>query len=211
VIPILFGCFLALKCWACFAVLVPSFFFCKWYLELHVPYPIPAVVLMCSCASPCGKCFNALTEDTIMDKIDGLKCTTLLRFVQFSFHEHRNTTFVEFEICILCSIYGGLYYLWLYIYYTHETSTDFCCVDFEYHIFISHNCSLCSYFTNTLVLPIVNGPTEGLMLIYVCHIFTFFTGTIWLNLSTSTPIKIHVELVNLCSFLLANKPSYQAI
>ncbi|CAN6247442.1 unnamed protein product [Urochloa humidicola] len=35
------------------------------------------------------------------------------------------------------------------------------------------------FFTNTLILPIVNGPTEGLMLIYLCHFFTFFTGAEW--------------------------------
>ncbi|XP_022881893.1 choline/ethanolaminephosphotransferase 1 isoform X2 [Olea europaea var. sylvestris] len=28
------------------------------------------------------------------------------------------------------------------------------------------------YFTNTLILPAINGPTEGLMLIYVVHFFT---------------------------------------
>ncbi|GFP89506.1 choline/ethanolaminephosphotransferase 1 [Phtheirospermum japonicum] len=35
-----------------------------------------------------------------------------------------------------------------------------------------------SYFTNTLILPVVNGPTEGLMLIYVTHFFTAFVGII---------------------------------
>ena len=40
----------------------------------------------------------------------------------------------------------------------------------------SHFIVLCSFFTNTLILPIVNGPTEGLMLIYLCHFFTFFAG-----------------------------------
>ncbi|KAG2655547.1 hypothetical protein PVAP13_1KG016100 [Panicum virgatum] len=35
------------------------------------------------------------------------------------------------------------------------------------------------FFTNTLILPIVNGPTEGLMLIYLCHFFTFFAGAEW--------------------------------
>ncbi|KAG1361032.1 choline/ethanolaminephosphotransferase 1 [Cocos nucifera] len=35
------------------------------------------------------------------------------------------------------------------------------------------------FFTNTLILPIVNGPTEGLMLIYVCHFLTFFLGAEW--------------------------------
>ncbi|KAL0533971.1 hypothetical protein IC582_028247 [Cucumis melo] len=35
------------------------------------------------------------------------------------------------------------------------------------------------FFTNTLVLPVVNGPTEGLMLIYLCHFFTTFVGAGW--------------------------------
>lgn len=35
------------------------------------------------------------------------------------------------------------------------------------------------FFTNTLILPIINGPTEGLMLIYVCHWLTFFLGAEW--------------------------------
>ncbi|PUZ73758.1 hypothetical protein GQ55_1G013300 [Panicum hallii var. hallii] len=43
----------------------------------------------------------------------------------------------------------------------------------------SHFIVLCSFFTNALILPIVNGPTEGLMLIYLCHFFTFFTGAEW--------------------------------
>ncbi|PNX70801.1 putative CDP-alcohol phosphatidyltransferase class-I family protein, partial [Trifolium pratense] len=36
-----------------------------------------------------------------------------------------------------------------------------------------------SYFTNTLILPVVNGPTEGLMLIYLCHFFTAIVGAEW--------------------------------
>ncbi|KAM0870156.1 hypothetical protein ACQ4PT_040211 [Festuca glaucescens] len=53
------------------------------------------------------------------------------------------------------------------------------------------------YFTNTLVLPIVNGPTEGLMLIYVCHIFTFFTGAEWWaqDFRKSVPLLNWVPLV----------------
>jgi hypothetical protein len=38
------------------------------------------------------------------------------------------------------------------------------------------NFRVASYFTNTLILPVINGPTEGLMLIYVSHLFTFFVG-----------------------------------
>ena len=34
----------------------------------------------------------------------------------------------------------------------------------------------CSFFTNTLILPVVNGPTEGLMLIYLVHCFTGIVG-----------------------------------
>ncbi|KAK6921834.1 CDP-alcohol phosphatidyltransferase, partial [Dillenia turbinata] len=35
------------------------------------------------------------------------------------------------------------------------------------------------YFTNTLILPVLNGPTEGLMLIYMSHFFTAFVGAEW--------------------------------
>ncbi|EEF47638.1 Diacylglycerol Cholinephosphotransferase [Ricinus communis] len=35
------------------------------------------------------------------------------------------------------------------------------------------------FFTNTLILPAVNGPTEGLMLIYVAHFFTALVGAEW--------------------------------
>lgn len=35
------------------------------------------------------------------------------------------------------------------------------------------------FFTNTLILPVINGPTEGLMLIYICHFLTFFLGAEW--------------------------------
>ncbi|XP_050374012.1 choline/ethanolaminephosphotransferase 1 [Argentina anserina] len=35
------------------------------------------------------------------------------------------------------------------------------------------------YFTNTLILPVLNGPTEGLMLIYLTHCFTALVGSEW--------------------------------
>ncbi|KAL9240734.1 hypothetical protein vseg_014919 [Gypsophila vaccaria] len=35
------------------------------------------------------------------------------------------------------------------------------------------------FFTNTLILPVVNGPTEGLMMIYLFHFFTAFVGAQW--------------------------------
>ncbi|KAH7373964.1 hypothetical protein KP509_17G081300 [Ceratopteris richardii] len=35
------------------------------------------------------------------------------------------------------------------------------------------------FFTNTLILPEINGPTEGLMLIYVAHFFTSIVGAGW--------------------------------
>lgn len=35
------------------------------------------------------------------------------------------------------------------------------------------------YFTNSLILPVVNGPTEGLALIYVMHFVTAFLGAQW--------------------------------
>ncbi|XP_054823105.1 choline/ethanolaminephosphotransferase 1-like [Prosopis cineraria] len=35
------------------------------------------------------------------------------------------------------------------------------------------------YFTNCLILPVVNGPTEGLMIIYLLHFFTALVGARW--------------------------------
>ncbi|KAK7392877.1 hypothetical protein VNO78_21327 [Psophocarpus tetragonolobus] len=35
------------------------------------------------------------------------------------------------------------------------------------------------YFTNTLILPVINGPTEGLMIIYLAHFFTAIVGAEW--------------------------------
>ncbi|XP_077216465.1 choline/ethanolaminephosphotransferase 1-like [Tasmannia lanceolata] len=35
------------------------------------------------------------------------------------------------------------------------------------------------FFTNTLILPEINGPTEGLMLIYMCHFLTCLVGAEW--------------------------------
>jgi len=44
-------------------------------------------------------------------------------------------------------------------------------------ILISFKCCFgCSYFTNTLILPVINGPTEGLMIIYFSHFFTAIVG-----------------------------------
>jgi len=43
-------------------------------------------------------------------------------------------------------------------------------------LFIGIYTCVTSFFTNTLILPTINGPTEGLMLIYVSHLFTFLTG-----------------------------------
>uniref|UniRef100_A0A2P2LVJ4 Diacylglycerol Cholinephosphotransferase n=1 Tax=Rhizophora mucronata TaxID=61149 RepID=A0A2P2LVJ4_RHIMU len=35
------------------------------------------------------------------------------------------------------------------------------------------------FFTNTLILPAINGPTEGLMIIYAAHFYTAFVGAEW--------------------------------
>ncbi|KAK8320632.1 hypothetical protein V6Z12_A12G050400 [Gossypium hirsutum] len=35
------------------------------------------------------------------------------------------------------------------------------------------------YFTNALILPVVNGPTEGLALIYGLHFMTTIVGAQW--------------------------------
>ncbi|GJV85488.1 choline/ethanolaminephosphotransferase 1, partial [Tanacetum coccineum] len=54
------------------------------------------------------------------------------------------------------------------------------------------------YFTNTLILPAVNGPTEGLMLIYLAHIFTSIVGSEWWaqDFGTSIPLLSWVPIIN---------------
>ncbi|KVI07416.1 CDP-alcohol phosphatidyltransferase [Cynara cardunculus var. scolymus] len=54
------------------------------------------------------------------------------------------------------------------------------------------------YFTNTLILPAVNGPTEGLMLIYMAHFFTAIVGAEWWaqDIRKSIPLLSWVPLVD---------------
>ncbi|CAK9157350.1 unnamed protein product [Ilex paraguariensis] len=54
------------------------------------------------------------------------------------------------------------------------------------------------YFTNTLILPAVNGPTEGLMLIYLCHFFTAIVGAEWWaqQFGKSVPFLSWVPFIN---------------
>ncbi|KAJ6824278.1 choline/ethanolaminephosphotransferase 1-like isoform X1 [Iris pallida] len=53
------------------------------------------------------------------------------------------------------------------------------------------------FFTKILVLPKINGPTEGLMLIYLCHFLTFFTGAEWWaqDFRKSIPLLSWVPLI----------------
>ncbi|MCO5562570.1 hypothetical protein L7F22_016197 [Adiantum nelumboides] len=48
----------------------------------------------------------------------------------------------------------------------------------------------CSFFTNSLILPEINGPTEGLMLIYVAHFFTAIVGPSWWRLKMGDVARI---------------------
>ncbi|XP_052185095.1 choline/ethanolaminephosphotransferase 1-like isoform X3 [Diospyros lotus] len=54
------------------------------------------------------------------------------------------------------------------------------------------------FFTNTLILPAINGPTEGLMLIYLSHFFTAIVGSEWWaqHLGKSLPFLSWVPLVS---------------
>ena len=52
---------------------------------------------------------------------------------------------------------------------------------------------LFSYFTNTLILPAINGPTEGLMLIYLCHFFTAIVGKVQLLVNLLHVFKIRIR------------------
>ncbi|KAL0430052.1 UNVERIFIED_CONTAM: Choline/ethanolaminephosphotransferase 2 [Sesamum radiatum] len=53
---------------------------------------------------------------------------------------------------------GSTFWFWVI------SAVPFYCATWEY------------YFTKTLILPVVNGPTEGLMLIYMIHFFTAIVG-----------------------------------
>ncbi|CAN0876688.1 Choline/ethanolaminephosphotransferase 1 [Linum grandiflorum] len=63
-----------------------------------------------------------------------------------------------------------------------------------------------SYFTNTLILPVVNGPTEGLMLIYLAHFFTAIVGAEWWaqHFGQSLPIVSWVPF-------LSDIPTFKAV
>ncbi|KAI3970945.1 hypothetical protein MKX01_024592 [Papaver californicum] len=54
------------------------------------------------------------------------------------------------------------------------------------------------FFTNILILPVVNGPTEGLMLIYVAHLFTFLVGAEWWSqqLGVSIPLLSWIPFIS---------------
>ncbi|KAI3467176.1 hypothetical protein Pfo_023839 [Paulownia fortunei] len=54
------------------------------------------------------------------------------------------------------------------------------------------------YFTNTLILPAINGPTEGLMLIYMIHFFTAIVGAEWWaqQFGKSIPFLSWVPFIN---------------
>ncbi|KAI5080384.1 hypothetical protein GOP47_0005863 [Adiantum capillus-veneris] len=50
------------------------------------------------------------------------------------------------------------------------------------------------FFTNTLILPEINGPTEGLMLIYLAHFFTAIVGPGWWSLKMGDVARIFAGL-----------------
>ncbi|XP_057814432.1 choline/ethanolaminephosphotransferase 1 [Cryptomeria japonica] len=61
------------------------------------------------------------------------------------------------------SIMSGRHTIWFWV----IAAVPFYCATWE------------SFFTNTLILPEINGPTEGLMLIYSVHFVTSFIGSEW--------------------------------
>ncbi|XP_057421733.1 choline/ethanolaminephosphotransferase 1-like [Lotus japonicus] len=63
-----------------------------------------------------------------------------------------------------------------------------------------------NYFTHTLTLPVVNGPTEGLMLIYLAHFFTAIVGAEWW-------VQLFGKSLPFLNWLpfLADIPTYRAV
>ncbi|KAL4555642.1 hypothetical protein LXL04_038267 [Taraxacum kok-saghyz] len=64
--------------------------------------------------------------------------------------------------------------LLLFLYQLEALASGNTCYVWKKYILTCHVCS--SYFTNTIILRVVNGPTEGLMLIYMAHFFTAIVG-----------------------------------
>ncbi|KAI9085721.1 hypothetical protein K1719_032327 [Acacia pycnantha] len=62
------------------------------------------------------------------------------------------------------------------------------------------------YFTNCLVLPVVNGPTEGLMIIYLLHFFTAIVGAQW----WAQPLGNSIPFLSWLPFL-GGIPTYRAV
>ncbi|GAB2280134.1 Cholinephosphotransferase 1 [Dionaea muscipula] len=62
------------------------------------------------------------------------------------------------------------------------------------------------FFTNTLILPVINGPTEGLMLIYLSHFFTAIVGSDWWaqQFGSSLPFLSWIPYLN-------GIPTYQVV
>lgn len=58
------------------------------------------------------------------------------------------------------------------------------------------------FFTNTLILPEINGPTEGLMLIYMAHFFTAFVGPAWWNLKVGDIVRFSTSFPFLADLVL---------
>eukprot|EP00250_Pteridium_aquilinum_P007716 c17384_g1_i1 orf=339-1508(-) len=74
------------------------------------------------------------------------------------------------------------------------------------------------FFTNTLILPEINGPTEGLMMIYMAHFFTAIVGPAWwsqkvgdiIGFSTGLPFLsdlVLYDFVIVCMMLFAVAPT----
>jgi hypothetical protein len=60
----------------------------------------------------------------------------------------------------------------------------------------------CSYFTNTLILPEINGPTEGLMLIYLAHFLTAIIGNSHFKYAACLKIVMNIGKYNIFLILI---------
>jgi hypothetical protein len=88
--------------------------------------------------------------------------TTLLRFAQLGFCKCKALHFSSFigsYFLLFIMMPSFLILLQWFLFYPVIHTSLFCAVFLQIHLFF-----------------LVNGPTEGLMLIYLCHFFTFFTG-----------------------------------
>ncbi|KAL0424824.1 UNVERIFIED_CONTAM: Choline/ethanolaminephosphotransferase 1 [Sesamum radiatum] len=110
-------------------------------------------LLQDGCILPTDYCSSYINSDSTLELCCCLNTITGCDALGCAFES------LAFGSTAMCG--GSTFWFWVI------SAVPFYCATWEY------------YFTKTLILPVVNGPTEGLMLIYMIHFFTAIVGAEW--------------------------------